>query len=215
MDNCQWILAEHNDTYTPDGQPRPHLHAVINRIPIDSNKAVNSSFIKWRVEEKLQQLRDEYDLTPIEASWQVKRKAPSTGQVRQYRQELEQYQSGKRTEPPELPIKVQLQNTIDKTAQTCTNLPQLVEQLSHQGIDLEICYNPGVSPDSPKVIVYHWDEQYHFRASQLGRAYTLSGLQQFYNIDRDIQSDKTTLSESNLSLKNLSEEPQKKSQSEL
>jgi Relaxase/Mobilisation nuclease domain len=100
MSNCQWVLVEHNDTVTPDGKLRPHLHVVANRIPLNDCKAVNSSFLKRRIEKSLQQLRQEYDLKLVPASWEVKRKAPSTGQVRRYRQEQETTKPKSDRNPP-------------------------------------------------------------------------------------------------------------------
>jgi hypothetical protein len=185
MGNCQWILGEHDDTYTPEGYRRPHFHVVVNRIPIDSHKAVNSSFIKWRVEETLQQLRQEYNLTPVEASWNGKQKAPSTGQIRHYRQQEEQYRQGERNEFPEIPVKVQLQDAIDTIAPTCTTLSQFTEHLKQRGIELEIFSNLELA-NRPTGFVYHYAKNYHFRGSQLGRAYTPYGLEKYYHINLDL-----------------------------
>lgn len=181
MENCQRILVEHNDTVTPEGKLRPHLHVVANRIPLNDHKAVNSSFLKRRIEKSLQQLRQEYDLKLVPASWEVERKAPSTGQIRRYRQEQEDYETGKRSQPPELPVKTQLQNAIDEAAQTCSTLAELIDALKHQGIETEVRLTPN---DRVKGIVYRRGSQY-FSGSQLGKAYTVSGLQQYRQIDFD------------------------------
>jgi hypothetical protein len=181
MENCQWVLVEHNDTVTVDEKLRPHLHVVANRIPLNNHKAVNSSFLKRRIEKSLQQLRQEYDLQPVLASWEVERKAPSTGQVRCYRQEQEDYETGKRSHPPQLPTKTQLQNAIDEAAQTCSTLAELIDALKHQGIETEVCLTPN---DRVKGIVYRRG-RHHFSGSQLGKAYTVSGLQQYRQIDGD------------------------------
>jgi hypothetical protein len=179
MENCQWVLVEHNDTVTPDGKLRPHLHVVANRIPLNDHKAVNSSFLKRRIEKSLQQLRQEYDLKPVPASWEVERKAPSTGQVRRYRQEQEDYETQKRSQPPELPAKTQLQNAIDEAAQTCSTLAELIDALKHHGIETEVRLTPN---DRVKGIVYRRGSQY-FSGAQLGKAYTVSGLQKYRRID--------------------------------
>ncbi|GFE69108.1 relaxase/mobilization nuclease domain-containing protein [Chroococcus sp. FPU101] len=72
MENCQWIMVEHYDAVT-DNTIRPHLHLIINRIPINSEKAINHNFIR-EIEKNLHELRKEYNLKPIIPSREVEQK---------------------------------------------------------------------------------------------------------------------------------------------
>ncbi len=189
MGQCQWVLVEHNDTTAPDGQPRPHLHAVGNRIPTNDRKAVNSSWIKKRTELALQNLRLQFGLREVIPSWSVERKAPSTGLVRRYRTQKEHYEKGERTQPPELPALVQFQNAIDSAAVNSSTMPELLEQLQEKGINAKILFTRN---DLVKGIVYERGK-YHFSGSQLGRAYSFPGLQKYRNVDYQPSRDNEAL----------------------
>lgn len=148
MSNCQWVLVEHNDTITTDGQPRPHLHAIINRIPLDDNKAVPSSFLFRKIERALQELRQDFNLTPVTASWEVAHKAPSTGQIRRYRSQQQEYTNGQRTVTPLPPcpsksfLQQTLADTIEHISKTSKRFSDLIQQLVQQNIDIKIKWNP-------------------------------------------------------------------------
>ncbi len=185
MSECQWVIAEHNDTVTSDRKERPHLHVVLNRIPINSNKAVNSSWIKRRTEVALQKLRKEFGLKPVVSSWSKERNAPSTSQIRRYRAEKEQYDNRTRSTPPEPLPTVKLQNAIDEAARQSTTMPQLIKQLHNSGIPARVKFS---SPDRIQGILYP-EREYTYSGSYLGKAYSFGGLQKYrqinYNPDRD------------------------------
>ena len=44
---CQWVLARHNDTKTPEGKERPHFHIIANRVSYPDGKVV-TAWRDWR-----------------------------------------------------------------------------------------------------------------------------------------------------------------------
>ena len=175
MENCQWVLVQHNDTVTPAQQPRPHFHAVANRIPIDQNKAVNSSWIGRRCQQILRDLRAQFGLKALREPEQVERKPMSVGQYRRLRREQEEYEQGIRSQPPELPVKVQLQDAIDELSTEQLTLPELTQKLRQQGIEVRI-NSRGISYAKSGVA---------FSGTQLGRAYTINGLAKYRGISSE------------------------------
>lgn len=172
MENCQWVLVQHNDTVTPAQQPRPHFHAVANRIPVDQNKAVNSSWIGRRCQQILRDLRPQFGLTALRKPEQIERKPISVGQHRRFRREQEEYEQGLRLEPPEKPVKVQLQDAIDQWSQEKPTLAELTQNLRQQGIEVRV---------SERGISYSLDGV-AFSGTQLGRAYTINGLAKYRGV---------------------------------
>lgn len=173
--DCQWLLTEHHDTITPEGKPRPHLHVIINRIPINNNKAVNSSLLKRKTEETLQKLREEFGLRPVPDSHTVERKAPTTGEIRYYRRQIRQYQQGLSETSPELPAIMQIQNIIDQTLDIISiNLSHFdsaselfqcfQEQLEQQNIKVKINNNNQVKYSLK-------NSKFEYSGSRLGKKY--------------------------------------------
>ena len=94
---CQWGVAKHSDTETPDGDPRPHYHIIANRVKLSDNKVV-SGWLDWnRTEKILRDLEKEFGMVQVASSWEVERSAPSTGQQRRKRREKLEYEAGLRT----------------------------------------------------------------------------------------------------------------------
>ena len=181
MENCQWVLVRHNDTVTPTQQPRPHFHAVANRIPVDQNKAVNSSWIGRRCQQILRDLRAQFGLTALREPEQIERKPISVGQYRRLRREQSEYEQGIRSQPPELPVKVQLQDAIDQLSQEKSTLPELTQKLRQQGIEVRV---------NERGISYALDGV-AFSGTQLGRAYTINGLIKYRGIKPAVNTEQS------------------------
>jgi hypothetical protein len=195
MDKCQRVIVEHNDTTTPDGKPRPHLHLVVNRIPMDSDKAVNSSWIKVKLQKALDSLRQAYNLTPIRNREEILEKTPTTGEIRRYRSELKDYQVNKRSIPPEMPVIMQFQQQIKAAATSSQTIIDFLEKVKSTGIEPNVVF---ITNDRIKGITYKKDD-YWFSGYQLGRGYTFQGLQKHYGIDYQPERDDRLLKESSKS----------------
>lgn len=185
MDCCQWVLAEHTDAITPEGKPRPHFHAIANRIPLNQTKAVNSSWLGLRSQQVLRELRAEFGLRPVRESEAIERKPPSVGQERRYRRERQECD---RFGLPELPVKVQLQNAIDEATREPIALPALIQRLQQQAIAVRV----RLSREGRATGISYCREGVAFSGTQLGRTYTLPGLQKHRGVDCETPSDFTT-----------------------
>lgn len=171
FNDCQWVLAKHDDTQTPDEQDRPHYHIIANRVRMSDLKVV-SAWHDWeRSERALRKLEKEFGLIEVQPSWEIDRAAPSTGQQRRYKKEQEQYEAGQRDAPPECPIQVQLQAAIDQATVDQPTMPELINRLKDSGIDAQIVLT---RTGQMKGIKYQMDSQW-FSGTQLGAAYTFNG----------------------------------------
>ena len=169
---CQWVLARHNDTKTPEGKERPHFHIIANRVRITDGKVV-TAWRDWRRSElALRALEQEFNLVQVQPSWEHDKLAVSRGQTQRVNKEWKELEQGKRDKPPDLPVKVQLQNTIDQAAIDYPTLPQLIERLQDVGVEVKVGYT---RTGKVKGISYKQDE-ITFSGTQLGKAYTFPGL---------------------------------------
>jgi hypothetical protein len=50
----------------------------------------------------------------VQPSWELDKSAASRGQTQRVRKEFHEFEQGKREKPPDLPVKVQLQNVLLK-----------------------------------------------------------------------------------------------------
>ena len=176
---CQWVVAKHSDTETPDGDPRPHYHIIANRVKLSDNKVV-SGWLDWnRTEKILRDLEKEFGMVKVASSWDVERSAPSTGQQRRKKREKAEYEAGLRSSAPDEPVKVQIQRGVDQAALNNLTMPQLMVRLQEEwGITAKI----GVTRTGKiKGISYSKDEV-HLSGTQLGKAYTFAGLQKYRGI---------------------------------
>ncbi len=170
--DCQWVLAGHDDTKTPEGKERPHFHIIANRVRITDGRVV-TAWRDWRRSElALRELEQEFNLVRVQPSWELDKSAASRGQTQRVRKEFHEFEQGKRDKPPDLPVKVQLQNVIDHAAIDHPRLPQLIERLQDAGVEVKVGYT---RTGKVKGISYKQAEL-TFSGTQLGRAYTFPGL---------------------------------------
>ncbi len=72
LKDCQWILAQHRDTHTPEGEFRPHLHLIVNRVRLTDGKTINCWQSKRILEKALRKLEKEFHLKSVQSSWETK-----------------------------------------------------------------------------------------------------------------------------------------------
>lgn len=185
FNECQWVLARHNDTKTPEGKERPHFHIIANRVRITDGKVV-TAWRDWRRSElALRALEQEFDLVQVQPSWEHDKLAASRGQTQRVNKELKEFSQGKRDNLPNLPIKVQLQNAIDQATIDHPTLPQLIERLQDAGIEVKVGYT---RTGKVKGISYKQDE-ITFSGTQLGKAYSFPGLAKYKGVSYDSVKD--------------------------
>lgn len=157
LENNQFILVQHNDTEF-DGEPRPHIHLVVNRVDYDG-KCNDDFYDYYRTEKILRKIENEYDLIPQASSWEVENK-------KAYPQHL------KSTEAGELNVVEKLQQSIKQAAADQPELPTFVARLLKQNIEVGCKFT---RTDKLKGITYCIDGQW-FKGGDLGNLYSHVGI---------------------------------------
>jgi len=168
FDSNQFATYRHNNT------DDDHIHIVASRIRLDTGKVVHDGWDYVRSEKVLRELEKEYGLTQVQGSREKQARNPSTGQTRRIMREQEEYESGDRQSPPELPIKVKLQQAIDDAVQDKPPMPLMIARLQLQGIEVRAGFTrTGKSKD----ISFQMQSQ-AFSGTHLGPGYTFNGITQ-------------------------------------
>ncbi|BAU15918.1 relaxase/mobilization nuclease family protein (plasmid) [Leptolyngbya sp. NIES-3755] len=162
-EDCQYVVYRHHD------QDHDHVHLAISRIRSTNGSTVSDSWEKRRAETLIRSLEQQYQLEPVQPSWEKLETAPTTGEMRRF----------ERT--GELPIRVRLQAQIDAAAEGNKLIAQLINQLKAQGISirLRIAQNQRITGISYSL------NGIAFSGSKLGRAYTFPGLQKHKGLHYD------------------------------
>jgi len=166
FDNSQYAVVKHSDT------DHDHIHIVASRIRLDGG-VVDDSWDYYRSQETIRQLEQNYNLETVTPSWETDKRAPTTGEHRQLKSKGDKS------------VKVQLQDIIDEVTQDNPSMPEFVERLQQQGVEVQV----GLTRNGfSKGISYNLDEV-ALSGNQLGKAYTFSGLQKHRGISYDQQRD--------------------------
>ncbi len=175
----QYAIYRHND------RNHDHIHICASRISLDDGKITRDSWEYVRSEKIIRQLELEYGLQQTLSSKEKLNRAPSYGQQRRIEREQLEYEQGERNTPPQQSIKTQLIELIDRAIVDKPTMPQLVERLQLQGVEVR----HGLTRNGKsKGISYSWNDQ-KFSGTSLGPAYTWPGLQKHKEIDYQPQRD--------------------------
>ncbi|MBN3945030.1 MAG: relaxase/mobilization nuclease domain-containing protein [Nostoc sp. NMS7] len=179
FDSNQYVVYRHSNT------EHDHIHICASRIRLDNGKIVHDSWDYKRSETIIRQLERDYGLQQTQSSHEKLSRNPSIGQQKRLEREYEEYINGERLTPQERPIKQQLQEIIDRATIDKLTMPQLVERLQLQGVEVR----HGLTRNGKsKGISYSWNDQ-KFSGTSLGPAYTFPGLQKHKGIDYQPQRD--------------------------
>jgi transcriptional regulator with XRE-family HTH domain len=166
FDNSQYTVVKHSDT------DHDHVHIVASRIRLDGG-VVDDSWDYYRSQETIRQLERNYNLETVTPSWETDKRAPTTGEHRQFKSKGDKS------------VRVQLQDIIDEVTLDNLSMPEFVERLQQQGVEVQVgLTRTGFS----KGISYNLDGV-ALSGNQLGKAYTFSGLQKHRGISYDQQRD--------------------------
>lgn len=166
FDNNQYAVVKHSDT------EHDHIHIVASRIRLDGG-VVDDSWDYYKSQETIRQLERNYSLETVAPSWETDKRAPTTGERRQLKSK------GNKS------VRVQLQDLIDEVTQDNPTMPEFVERLQQQGVEVQV----GLTRNGfSKGISYNLDGV-ALSGSQLGKAYTFYGLQKHRGISYDQQRD--------------------------
>jgi hypothetical protein len=162
FDNNQYAVVKHSDT------EHDHIHIVASRIRLDGG-VVDDSWDYYKSQETIRQLERNYSLETVTPSWETDNRAQTTGEHRQLKSK-----GNKR-------VRVQLQDLIDEVTQDNPSMPEFVERLQQQGVEVQVTLTGiGLS----KGISYNLD-RVALSGTQLGKAYTFSGLQKHRGVSYD------------------------------
>jgi Relaxase/Mobilisation nuclease domain len=165
--NNQYVVYRHGD------KDNDHIHIVASRISLDDGRCVHDGWDYKRSEVIVRQLERDYNLESVRGSHEKLERTATTGQHRRIEREQAEYDLGLRDNPPELPVKVQLQGIIDRNTADHPTMPRLIERLLREGVEVRHGFTRN---GKSKGISYGFLGQ-AFSGSQLGAAYTFPGLQ--------------------------------------
>ena len=170
FDNNQSSVVKHSDT------EHDHIHIVASRICLDGG-VVDDSWDYYKSQETIRQLERNYSLETVTPSWETDKRAQTTGEHRQLKSK------GNKS------VRVQLQDLIDEVTQDNPSMPEFVERLQQQAVEVQVgLTRTGLS----KGISYNLDGV-ALSGTQLGKAYTFSGLQKHRGISYDKGRDNTLI----------------------
>ncbi|MEG5067536.1 relaxase/mobilization nuclease domain-containing protein [Microcoleus sp. B3-A4] len=162
FDNNQYAVVKHSDT------EHDHIHIVASRICLDGG-VVDDSWDYYKSQETIRQLERSYNLETVTPSWETDKRAQTTGEHRQLKSK------GNKS------VRVQLQDLIDEVTQDNPSMPEFVERLQQQSVEVQVTLT-GIG--FSKGISYKLDGV-ALSGTQLGKAYTFSGLQKHRGISYD------------------------------
>lgn len=152
-ENSQYLVTKHTDT------EHPHIHILANRVTM-KGEVVSDSYDYKRQELVMRQLEKEYGLKSVELSSKIKRKGFTKGEIEQ----------ALRTK--EAPVRMKLQDMVDKCMKKYPSLEQFVSEMKEQGVEtkLNMATTGRISGISFSL------DGVAMKGSDLGKAYTWNSL---------------------------------------
>ncbi|MEG4076162.1 relaxase/mobilization nuclease domain-containing protein [Microcoleus sp. Pol14C2] len=193
FDNNQYAVVKHSDT------EHDHIHIVASRICLDGG-VVDDSWDYYKSQETIRQLERNYRLETVTPSWETDKRAQTTGEHR--------YLQSKGNKS----VRVQLQDLIDEVTQDNPSMPEFVERLQQQGVEVQVgLTRTGIG--FSKGISYNLDGV-ALSGTQLGKAYTFCGLQKHRGVSYDKGRD-NALIEALMQPQHLANAPHEAEENEL
>jgi len=149
--NNQYVAVKHTDK-----ENHEHIHLVTSRVRMDGS-VVSDSWDWTRSQDVIRKLEQNFGLAAVPSSWECDRQEQTKSQIDK---ELE---TGKAT------VKRQLADKIDTTLVNTTSLPDFIEQLNLEGIEVRVDRDRR---GKPKGIAYKLDGV-SMAGSSVGKAYSL------------------------------------------
>ena len=133
----QYVVVDHcrDDPGHDWNHDHDHIHIAVNMITLDGNR-VDDWQDKRKFEEILRQLEVKEKLTTVAPSKERKFKAISHGQSRRIERELQEFEQGKRSLLPEIPLMTKLQAAIELASRGQPDLTTFIGRLQNLDIDV-------------------------------------------------------------------------------
>jgi hypothetical protein len=163
----QYVIYRHHD------QEHDHIHIGLCRTRLSDGTTVSDRWDFRRAEVLIRQLEKKYQLDPVQPSWEKQESSPTTGEMR-------------RSEATGMiPVRTRLQRQIRQATQSRMTMPQLINHLKSQGINVRLRQSrmgiTGISYELDGIA---------FSGSRLGAAYSFPGLQKHQGVEYDSHSDR-------------------------
>lgn len=165
----QYLIVRHKDT------EHEHAHLAINRIDMLSGKVVVDSFERYRSQEIIRQLEQNYALEQVAPSWQSFKNSGH---------ELEQNREPDSREG--------LTHEIEIAAIGSPKMPEFFHRLASRQIRAEVGFTRN---GKPKGITYQTIDSDKVAGNALGKAYSFPGLQKYLRVNYDPNRDNRALAE--------------------
>lgn len=165
----QYLIVRHKDT------EHEHAHLAINRIDMLTSFVVVDSFERYRSQEIIRQLEQNYDLEQVAPSWQSFKNSGH---------ELEQNK-----EPDS---RKGLTHEIEIAATGNPTMPEFFHRLASRKIQAEVGFTRN---GKPKGISYKVTDGEKIAGNALGKAYSFPGLQKYLKVNYDPNRDNRELAE--------------------
>jgi hypothetical protein len=159
----QYLIVRHQDT------EHEHAHLAINRIDMLSGKVVVDSFERYRSQEIIRQIEQNYALEPVAPSWQTYKNRDSN---------------------LELSPNQTLAQEIETAAQNSPTMPELFQRLAIKQIRASVGFTRN---GKPKGITYNLADGKKIAGNALGKAYSFPGLQKYLKVSYDPTRDNREL----------------------
>ncbi len=166
----KYAVVHHTD------REHDHIHIAACRVREDTGKCAEHDWDYRRSEAVLRKLEQDYNLTPTPGSQDKDRRSPTTGERRLLARTGEDS------------VRVKLQDTIDDLCCQQPTMPELIDLLKDQGVDVQVKETVNGSMG----ISYELDG-IAFAGSKLGKAYTFNGLQKHRGVEYDPERDDDAL----------------------
>lgn len=165
----QYLIVRHRDT------EHEHAHLAINRIDMLTSKVVVDSFERYRSQEIIRQLEQNYSLEQVAPSWQTYKNSGH---------ELEQNK--------ERDSRKGLTHEIEIAASGNPTMPEFFHRLASRQIRAEVGFTRN---GKPKGITYKVADGEKVAGNALGKAYSFPGLQKYLKVNYDPNRDNQELAE--------------------
>ncbi|WP_009630911.1 relaxase/mobilization nuclease domain-containing protein [Synechocystis sp. PCC 7509] len=165
----QYLIVRHKDT------EHEHAHLAINRIDMLTTKVVIDSFERYRSQEIIRQLEQNYDLEQVAPSWQT-------------------FKNSEHEIEPNLQraSRKGLTHEIEIAAIDNPTMPEFFHRLVERQIRSEVGFTRN---GKPKGITYKVADGEKVAGNALGKAYSFPGLQKYLKVTYDPTRDNQKLAE--------------------
>ena len=164
-------------------ESHPHAHLVYSRINLETERAISTSFERYRSQQILRDLERQYQLTAVPNSWEVGRSAQTISQIQ------------KESETGVVSVQQRLQDLLETVGQRSATIVEFIENAQTEGIEVRMQFT---RTGKSKGISYNL-EGVAFSGHSLGTRYSFKhsdpGLCKAFNLDYSPERDNSRIQE--------------------